>query len=141
MKKLLIFLLIVPFFALCQETPKGVNTISVQPITFDQLVTAILAKNIIIEKKDIQDKTIVTEFVSDKGFAYRLYIRVNDSSAFITGQLKLTYSMKFLNATSDPNKTYPIENRGMKGSELRKAWGKMEEFARTIPGLISFSKS
>jgi hypothetical protein len=141
MKKFFLLLLFSPFLSKIKaQPPKGAKIIFVKGCTYRQAINALINQGIIIEKKDSIDQTILTAFISQKAYSYRLYLRVTDSATLISGQLKLNESFRFLNASSDPNTTYEIQNKGMKGSELRHAWEKMQEFANSLKGDVTYLK-
>lgn len=91
MRTLLIILLLFPLFSFSQsKIEKGTNTINVIGITFKQAAESLLDAGFYIEKTDSIFQTIKTEFKTGTGknkwMKLRLFVRVKDSTAIITGQ-------------------------------------------------------
>lgn len=131
MKHVLCGLLIVftGLFVNGQGIMKNANTIVVNNISFDTVVSTLLDKGFYIEKKDKDDRTIKTEpkpIKQNSPILVSMYIRVKDSRAYISGTFTID-GMKDFGIS-------PIQNKGMNGSPLRNSFNYLNQFA------LSFGK-
>lgn len=133
--KNLLFIILTPFLAYSQE--KGTNIIKVQPIEFNRVVSALLDQGYLLEKVDKEFQTIKTEpkEMKTNGFI-RLFIRVKDSTAIISGDCGITQQALF-----DKRGFYgKVENKGMNGSLLKDSFNAMRDFALSLNGEILYTK-
>lgn len=77
--------------------------------------------------------TIKTSIKSVKAASYYLFIRSKDKEIIITGQFKMDITVAIGNAKTEEH-FYPIENKGMKGSELKETFNKMDALANALKG-------
>lgn len=140
--KLILFFLLIPLSSICQEPPKGSNTIVVKGITFAQVISSLLDSGYSIQAKDTLDKTVITEFKGERktGMNYRIRIRVKDSVAYITGQYKLGLSIRAGLIATDPNELTECEYRGWRTGAYRIIFAKLDQFARSLTGSITYAK-
>ncbi|MBK7289187.1 MAG: hypothetical protein IPI78_02440 [Chitinophagaceae bacterium] len=147
MKSILIVILLSPLICFSQgNIEKGVNTIHVADVSFNQVVDRLLDAGYYIEKIDSNFQTIKTEFknggVKNKLNKFRLFIRVKDSLAIITGQFYNTYLLGtklFGVEQTIENSTNPIAN---KSGNQKSCFNEMNTFAMSFnkPTTYSISK-
>lgn len=86
--KLLICLLIAPLFSFSQGVLPNANTIIVGHVNFMRVCNALLDSGYVIEKKDNDLMTVTTgnkQYPNRWNAVYSIYIRVKDSTAYISG--------------------------------------------------------
>lgn len=135
----LLFLLLIP--SLCLSQPKGAKTIIVKGVGFFEICNALLDSGYVIEKKDNELQTAVTELrVYPRYFNayYKINIRVKDSTAYISG------SFTGPGKTGGLFKDEPIENMiNKKGKVLKTSisgypFSLLYEFAASFKKEIDF---
>lgn len=122
MSKLFLSLLfsLLTFYSFSQPQ-KGTNTIIIHKVGFIEMCTALLDAGFIIAKKDNDLQTINTEYKTYPKMwdgAYSMYVRIKDSTAFITGKF---------NAPSDGKGLF-------KDEEISCTMNKKGELTTTIMG-------
>lgn len=83
--------LLIPLFSFSQkEIPKKANTITIVGVVFKEAANSLLDAGYTFEKVDSNFQTIKTEFKEGTGknkwMRLRLYVRIKDSSAIVTGE-------------------------------------------------------
>lgn len=138
MKNLLLFLLMLPIFAVAQ--PKKAKQIFVHTEksasdNYTDVITYLIDNVIDIKSHDKDLGLIRTESFSRSNIALTLYC--TDSTIRVTGTFKTGMELNLggVIATDDP---MPIENRGMKGSAYRKAFDEMNRFAGKFGDRITY---
>jgi hypothetical protein len=125
------------FFAQCQEAPKGSNMIIAKGVSFKTTVDKVFDLGFFIDRQDSTIGTIITtakEFENGVWY-FILQIRIKDSVAYISGQVKYLITISGL-----PPEYGPVINKGMKGSAYRVAFGKMDELAKSLSKDVSYKK-
>jgi hypothetical protein len=110
--------------------PKNATTIIIQGVDLKTVTTAMLDMGYFIDKYEPELGTAITlEKEFKNGIWYlKLKVRVKDSTAFISGDLKVMIS-----PFGDAGKTFdPVVNRGMKGSPYKTSFGQMMKLAASL---------
>lgn len=146
---LLVLLLPVIGFAQSEQLPpKKANLVIVKGVSFQQVCQQLVDLGYNIEKKDNDLHTVRTEYKEyTKSFnaAYRLNIRVKDSTAYIAGQYCAPWWRPGTNNNQDrlwqdspafntPNRKGEMNPKTMQGY----AFGKMNDFAIALNGQIEY---
>lgn len=145
MKMLLIVALLLNIACVGQQAPKGTNTIKVKGVSFRQVANALLDAGYSFKSIDSNYNILTTEPKSYSRKAdgmVQLNIRVKDSVVMITGYCGLYES----DLSNNPGRGIVegktvIANRGMKGSLLKDSFGVMDNFAKSLKGVIVYAKS
>lgn len=138
MKVFFALLLFLPVASLSQEPPKNATGITVAGTDLLTVANALLDKGFKIDKKDNELGTLKTE---ERGYENNIWylvidVRVKDSIAHITGQVKVMVS-----PVGNTRRVYePVIYKGMKKAPYKLAFAEMEEVARSLKGEISFIK-
>lgn len=133
------FIVLLTLFSLVsnsQAIPKGANMIVVKEVGFNQVVNTLLDLGYFIDKKDSEFETVITQprAVDNGVWSYFVQVRVKDSTAYVSGQLKVKVT-PFGNGAD----TYSqIEYRGMKGSPNKEGFSKLEDIAKALKGTVSY---
>lgn len=93
-----------------------------------------------IEKKDADFYQLKSSARQIKGIngQYFLKIIASDNQIIVTGEVKVNVEINFGYATSTDDLWDRIENKGMKGSPIRKSFEQMNDFALKLGGEISY---
>lgn len=124
-----------------QEILSNANTIVLHNTSFKEICNALLDFNYLIEKKDNDLETVRTEPVKFKKYwnaTYVIYVRVKDSTAYITGIVTaadggLVKDMPIYNHTNKRGEPYPKSLYGYPFSILN-------EFALSFKKRVSYEK-
>ncbi|MDP4265180.1 MAG: hypothetical protein Q8941_21820 [Bacteroidota bacterium] len=117
--------------------------IAIAGITFKQAATSLLDAGFNLEKIDSNFQTIKTEFKEQSGklkwLKIRLYVRIKDSTALITGEFLNTVNIggKLLGTEITPeNSTFKIKYSW--GNE-KDCFIEMDKFARSLGKPVEYS--
>jgi hypothetical protein len=126
MGKFLLTFLLLP--TLCFAQNKGDNTIFVKGITFEKVVNTLLDSGFTVDKIDKDFKTVKTQFKEHEKYTFTYYfdIRVKDSIAIIKGKWN--------------SGGYVFDIQNIKGKSDQVIFSKMETYAKSLKGEISYSK-
>lgn len=125
----LLFLLLLPAISVAQ-IPRNAKTIIVKNVSFTEVCNQLLDKGYILDKKDDQLQTVRTEpKVYPKGWnaAYKMDIRVKDSTAYITA----TYTAPYDQVLASAAKQDPLWNNDPVYYDTNK---KGKPFLKSLPG-------
>lgn len=150
MKRILFFALVINSLNTFSQV-KNDNTIIIKNISFSFIMNSLLDQGYTIDKYDTLFHTIKTALKDGRRedgkptnlFKIFLDIRVKDSLVIIKGQGVAAVTLQlFKNSTgySETSNYYPIQNKGMKNSELRSSWVMMDNFAKSFKTDIVYSK-
>ena len=133
----LLFLLLLPFFSIAQQ--KGANVIKVSNVSFDQCVSALIADGFIIDRIDKEYKVITTKPLEVKKAGTVIILQVNqkDSALMIRGQLSETIGL-VIGGQNIKSESSRIVNKGMRGSVNKLCFDRMNDFARSLGGEVSY---
>lgn len=99
MKGLFFLLLLIPSLTISQSIPPKANTIVVHGVTFQEVCMRLLDSGYVIEKKDSDLQTIVTQprkYPYKFNAGYVIYARVKDSAAVIYATYFVPYTKSLL---------------------------------------------
>lgn len=143
MKKVAALCLSVLIYCAIQAQEKGDNAIVVKGVDFAQVKNVLLDNGYFIDQQNEQDGTIVTrETNADDArsfgqnlnrFNIILYVRVSNSTAVITGQMRFTEEEK--------KEWHPVEFWKSKGSVPYHLFAKMDKIAQGLKGELSYVKN
>jgi len=133
MKRFIVILFILGgSIATSQDIPKKVNTIIItSQKSFKQVASLLLSEGYSISNSDQSIGLLKTDNESVQGWQYFLSINVMDSVITITGKI---------NMPSVSTQWSDIENKGMKGSPLKKSFVLMDKFALTLGGDVIYER-
>ena len=95
-----------PCVAYSQMIPPKAKTIVVKGVTFTEVLNALLDKGYGIEKKDTDLQTARTEAIKYPRYwngAYKINVRVKDSTAYFTGIYKCPYDTQLFSGALAQN--------------------------------------
>lgn len=139
-------LLILSFFfvTFCKSQSKGDNTILVKGVTFDQVVNALLDSGYRIDKIQKDFKTVKTEYrdICSNCVPQMIFdIRVKDSIATIKGTWRSDGGILGQALTGNKKNDYIyFDIQNIKGKIDKYIFNKMDSFARSFSGIISYAK-
>jgi hypothetical protein len=138
MRILLLIAFLFPLASYTQEPPKNSTGITVSNTDLMAVANALLDNGFRIDKKDTELGTLKTE---ERGYENNVWflvidVRVKDSTAYITGQIKVMVS-----PIGNTRRLYePVIYKGMKKAPYRLAFAAMDEIARSLNGHVTYSK-
>jgi hypothetical protein len=139
-----ILLIPVFLFGLAYAQEKNDNTIIVKGVSFEQVVNALLDSGYHIEKMDKEYRTIKTEYreLCDNCLPQLYFdIRVKDSTATISGKWRSNLNGIFgLKTERDNNSAYIFPIKNEKDKVPKKCFNKMNDFAKSLNGQITYAK-
>jgi len=149
MKLILFFLLATSRICEAQEAPKRATTIIIKDCTFRQAMNQLLDQGYSIEKYDSVFKTIRTDLKDGEKedgnvtALYKIFLdcRIKDSNLIVTGHLLPAVTMGAFKSNLNYNSNgsvIAVENKGMKGSELKMSWIMMNKFALSFKNSIEY---
>jgi hypothetical protein len=145
-KTILLMLLLSSGYANAQK--KHDNMIIIKGGTLKQAVNAFMDAGYNIDKYDTTlGYVYTTPLKANKTACIVIFTaRVKDSSLVITGKFKSAVSFSKIlfddkqNSIDESASYYPIELRGMKGSEFMDSWNEMDRVAKIFGQPISYAK-
>ena len=126
------------FFFLLQVIPKDADVITVKNISYAEALTSISSANIVIDRHDDGLGTFQTVPIADsRGSTHIFYVRVKDSTAFITGTYNLNWQMGGL---IKQNTSFErIRYSGWKTGADKVHFGYMQKFAELFNKELGYS--
>lgn len=121
-----------------QTPPKNATGISVTGADLLSVANALLDKGFKIDKKDNELGTLKTE---ERGYENNMWylvidVRVKDSTAYITGQIKVMVS-----PMGNTRRLYePVIYRGMKNAPYKLAFAEMDSVAHALSANVNYTK-
>lgn len=137
---LYIVLFCCPIAAFCQietDTPKkkdnAIKVIRDTSVNTKFLKLALLNNGFGIEKEDVETGYIQSTEKAMSSYSVKIRLIISDSSVVITGQVANDVTLS-IGGIKIERTFEQISNSGMKGSDIRKGWDILVDFANQIPG-------
>lgn len=127
------------------QIPRDASVVIVKGVTFNQVCSALLDSGYRIESRDIEMQTVKTEnklFPIAWNAAYRIHVRVKDSTAYLSGTFTAPYSTAIFGSnTKDPLfKDDPVYNLTNNKGETKKKSLPAVPFMEVNKFALSFGK-